>query len=127
MVEERGKTTGVRVLDANGKAEVSFQASGTLLGIESTDVVTYQAVPRPDGTLWGEGQGVATTKDGEFATWWGHGIGKPTGKGWGARWRGAIYFQTQSKKLQRLNEVAGVFEYEADENGNTHGKVWEWK
>jgi hypothetical protein len=29
--------------------------------------------------------------------------------------------------LSRLNTVAGVFEFEADENGNIQTKVWEWK
>jgi hypothetical protein len=31
------------------------------------------------------------------------------------------------KKLAFLNNKIGVFEYEADENGNTKDKIWEWK
>ena len=42
-------------------------------------------------------------------------------------WRGALYVQTASPKLARLNSVALVYEYEVDENGNAHGKAWEWK
>jgi hypothetical protein len=38
-----------------------------------------------------------------------------------------VYYQSSSERLQRLNGVAGIFEHEADENGNTLGKVYEWK
>jgi hypothetical protein len=31
------------------------------------------------------------------------------------------------QELTRFNRVARVFEYEADENRNTHTKLWEWK
>jgi len=30
-------------------------------------------------------------------------------------------------KLAFLNNKIGVFEYEADENSITNGKIWEWK
>ncbi len=50
-----------------------------------------------------------------------------TGAGGAASWRGAIYYQTESERLERLNGVAGVFEFEVDQEGNTRGKVWEWK
>ena len=30
-------------------------------------------------------------------------------------------------KLAFLNNKIGVFEYEADENGNINCKIWEWK
>jgi hypothetical protein len=42
-------------------------------------------------------------------------------------YRGAVYYQTASPKLSRLNTVAGVFEFESDESGNTQSKIWEWK
>jgi hypothetical protein len=28
---------------------------------------------------------------------------------------------------ESLNKVCGVFEFDVDETGNTHGEVWEWK
>lgn len=128
--EERGKVTGTRVLPPDGqglKVEVSFQAAGRILGVETTDVGTYWSVVRPDGFLFGEGHGVVTSKDGDVATWTGNGVGKLTGRGSAASWRGAIYYQSASPKFARLNGVAGVFEYEVDENGNTQAKIWEWK
>jgi hypothetical protein len=79
------------------------------------------------GTLWGQGQGLSLTKDGDAVTWHGTGIGKPTGKGMAASWRGAIFYTTQSSRLARLNGVTVVFEWDVDENGNAKGTTWEWK
>lgn len=130
VLEERGKTIGLRVLPSEAgdpKVEVSFQASGKVLGVEHTTMGTYWSAVRPDGSLFGEGQGLVTTQDGDRATWKGNGVGRFTGRGSAVSWRGAIYYQTSSQRLQRLNGVAAVFEYDVDENGNTTGKVWEWK
>jgi hypothetical protein len=39
-----------------------------------------------------------------------------------------VLFNSKSDgKLASINNMVGVFEYEADENGNTVGKIWEWK
>jgi len=123
--EVRGKVTGQRVLQ-DGKVEVSFQQSGKVLGVDLSEMGTYSTELRSDGTLFGEGQGVHMYANGNTAAWKGGGVGKFTRPG-AVSFRGAIYFQTKSEKLARLNTVAVVFEYEADENGNTHAKVWEWK
>ncbi len=127
IYEAHGKVGAARVLDDHGKIEISEQESGKVLGMEATTLITFLGVPRPDGTLWGEGQGAVTTRDGEFVTWKGHGIGRLTGRGNAASWRGALYFQSASPKLARLLKTPAVYEYESDENGNTHIKLWEWK
>jgi hypothetical protein len=125
--ESRGKRTGRRVLSTNPfKVEVSLETSGTLLGIEVNEVITYWSEARADGSLYGEGQGVTITKDGETATWKGQGVGKIVSGG-AVSYRGAVYYSTASPKLARLNAVAAVFEFDADANGNTHSKLWEWK
>jgi quercetin dioxygenase-like cupin family protein len=129
--DERGNITSMRVIPgAEGqglKVEVSFQSAGEILGIPATGIGTYSAVTRPDGLLYGEGQGMITTKDGETAIWKGNGVGRPTGRGSAVSWRGAVYYQTSADHLKRLNGVAGIFEHEADENGNTIGRTYEWK
>jgi hypothetical protein len=128
--EERGQITGTRVLPASGpgpRVEVSFQASGQLLGMDVTDMGTYVSMVRPDGTLFGEGQGVLMLADGGMASWHGQGVGRFTGRGSAVSWRGAIYYETDSEKLARLRGIVGVFEYETDESGNTDAKMWEWK
>ena len=130
LAEEQGQITGMRVLPAEAQTptvEVSFQASGKLLGSDSTDLGTYLSVVRADRTLFGEGQGLIMTTDGDAVTWRGQGVGRFTGRGSAVSWRGAIYYQTASEKLARLNGVAAVFEFEVDENGKAQTKTWEWK
>jgi hypothetical protein len=126
--ESRGKRTGRRVLsvDAGFKVEVSFEDRGTLLGVEGFGIGTYWTMNRPDGSLYGEGQGVFVSASGETATWKGGGVGKLAGTG-AVSYRGALYYSTGSEKLARLNTVAAVFEFDVDPEGNTHSKSWEWK
>jgi hypothetical protein len=127
---ETGQITGMRVLpgeDGGVKVEVSFQASGTLLGVHQTNMGTYVSATRPDGTLYGDGQGVAMTDDGEMVEWKGGGVGRFTGQGTAVSWRGAIYYQTRSERLVRLNGLVGVFEYETHADGKSEDSTYEWK
>lgn len=125
--EESGQAIGTRVLPTEGspRVETSFQAQGRLLDIETTDIGTYIGTMRPDGTIWGEGQGVVTGANGEAATWRGSGVGwmKPDG---GVSYRGALYYTTTAEAWSKLNRVAAVYEYEVDSTGKTHGVLWDW-
>ncbi len=126
--EARGKRTGRRVLSVDGgfKVEVAFESKGKLLGADIMEIGTYWSESKPDGSLYGEGQGVVITQDGEVATWKGGGAGKFVGGG-AVSYRGAIYYTTASQKLARLNGCAAVFEFDVDSEANTHAKIWEWK
>jgi len=126
--ESRGKRTGRRVLsvDHGFKVEVAFESVGKVLGIDGNEIVTYWSESRPDGSLYGEGQGIFLGHDGSNATWKGQGVGKFVGGG-AVSYRGAVYYSTASPKLARLNTVAAVFEFEVDAEGNTHSKLWGWK
>ena len=128
IAESHGKRTSRRVLSTDGglKVEVSAEDSGKTLGIEANSILTYWAQTRADGSLYGEGQGVLITKDGEMATFKGQGVGKFLGGG-AVSYRGAVYYSTTSAKLARLNTIACVFEFDVDADGNTHSKMWEWK
>jgi hypothetical protein len=129
--EEKGKVTSQRVLDVEGgvpKMETSFSATGNYRGVETIATVTYWGSPRPGGVIYGEGQAVLMSKDGqETVTWTGQGIGRFTGPG-KTRFTGSLFYSTSSTgKLAFLNNMVGAFEYETDESGNTSAKVWEWK
>jgi hypothetical protein len=127
--EESGKITGTRVLPSEGgapKVEVSFQAMGKTLGVDTTDIGTYWSVTRPDGSLYGNGQGILITNDGGAASWTGQGIGRFNASG-GVTWRGAFYYLTGSGSLARLNSMAVVYEFETDANQNARNVFWEWK
>ncbi len=106
--------------------EESFAGSGTILGAAFNNMATFTGTMRPDGTVFGEGQGLAMTTDGVAITWKGQGVGQ-FGEGGAVSFRGAIYFQTDSEQFAQLNTVAGVFEYEEDAEDNYTSTVWEWK
>lgn len=121
-------------MDVEGpKIENSFVMDGKYKGAEDTNIGTYSSVLRQEEgggwIMYGEGQGVVTTKDGqEMATWADQGIGKFSSPR-KISFRGSLFFRTNSKngKLSFLNNLVGVFEYEVDEMGNCSSKVWQWK
>jgi hypothetical protein len=125
-----GKTIGIRVLPSKGhgpRIETTEQAQGKLLGIEVSDMTTYRTVTTEEGIIYGEGQGVTMTKEGDTLTYTVSGVGKFKDKGPAASFRGALYYRTSSPKFSRLNGIACIYEYETDENGNSRSKLWEWK
>ena len=126
--ELRGRRTARRVLSVDSlfKVEVSFEDRGKMLGMEGGNIGTYVSTPRADGSLFGEGQGVFITKDGETVAWKGVGTGRFTGGG-AVSYRGSLVYTTASTKLAPLNAIAGVFEFEVDPDGNTLSKIWAWK
>jgi hypothetical protein len=80
--EASGTITGTRVIKSMGtqaQIEVSFQGSGTMLGQDITDIGTYWQTLRAGGVLYGEGDVLYITGDGESAHWTGFGVGRPTG------------------------------------------------
>ena len=91
-----------RVLSTDGgaKVEVSFQTTGKLLGIETRGTVTYWASVRPDGSLYGEAQGLVAGTGGERATFKAQGVGKLLDGGAGS-YRGAQY-STATPEAQPL-------------------------
>ncbi len=129
--EESGKITVQRVLPVEGqgppRVEISFEGMGTILGEHHKNLGTYISSLRPDGTLFGEGQGVVMTENGEAATWKGRGVGQFTGQGSAVSWRGALYFQTVSQQLSRLNSIATIFEFDVDADGNINATFFEWR
>ena len=124
-----GRVVLRRVLAAGPGAtrtESTQQGEGSLLGVNFREMSTYESELRPDGTLFGSGQGIYMGGGGEVATWTGQGVGILT-KGGGVTFRGAIYLYSAAAKWQRLNAVASVFEYEVDADGNYKGTFAEWK
>ncbi len=129
--DERGKIIGTRVLPSQPgqgpKMELTFQTTGKILGMDFNNTGTLQSVPKSEGVLYFEGQGVVTTQDGDMASWNTQGVGRPTGPGMAATLRGTVFFQTSSNKLARLNSMCVVVEAEVDGSGNLSAKLWEWK
>ncbi len=125
--ETKGKRIVRRVISTDpATVEVSFEDSGQMLGVPTTGMGTYTSVVREDGSLYGQGEGLSMTQDGEGFTWKGTGVGK-FGPGGSVSYRGMLFFRTTSEKLARINNACGAFEYDVDPSGNTISKVWEWK
>jgi hypothetical protein len=125
--QSSGKRSGRRILGTEPvTVEVSFEATGRLLGVDVAEIGTYASVIRSDGTLYGEGEGVLISAEGETLTWKGGGVGA-LGEGGAVSYRGAIYLYSTSPKFSRLNKVATVFEFGVDAAGNTTSQLWEWK
>ena len=130
IYEETGKTIGLRVLSSEGgevKVEVTLQAQGKIAGIDHTSLWTYWSKTRSDGSIHGEGKGVITTKDGDVINLTGSGSAMAPGPGGTINYRGAIHFHTTAERFRKLNGIAGVHEYDVEAEGNTTGKIWEWK
>jgi hypothetical protein len=127
--EESGKVTSRRVLPNPGgspKMETTVQSDLTLLGVKATSTVTYWAVLRPDGTLYGEGHGIVMSNEGDMATFIGQGVGIPQKDG-SVSFRGAVFYESASPKWSKLNSVAAIFEHDVDAEGNVRSQLWEWK
>jgi hypothetical protein len=125
--EEKGKVMARRVLSTDGGTKVEvFESNGKLLGVKHQSSVTYTAAVRPDGSVYGEAQRIVAGKGGDRATFKAQGVDKILDGG-GVSYRGAQYFYGDTPKLSGLNRIAVVFEYEADAEGNTKTKLFEWK
>ena len=125
--QEVGRIIGQRIVDAEGpKIENTYSAEGTFRTIAVTDLGTYLSISRPDGALYGQGQGVLTTIDGQIATWIAQGLGRFTTPHV-IRFRGSVIYHTDSSgSLAFINNIVAVFEYEVNGIGNTSARNWEW-
>lgn len=129
--KERTKATSIRVIDViNGpKVEVSFSGNGTIRdSINVTDIGTIWTLPTSGGMIYGEGQGLLTTQQGEMATYTQKAIGQYTPEG-RVVFHGSMFFKTLSPtgQLASLDNQMGIYNYESDIAGNAIRQVWEWQ
>jgi len=125
--ESKGRRIVRRILSVDPvTAEVTFEDAGTLLGVACNGTGTYTSTIRPDGSIYGEGQGLVITQDGDGVTWRGTGLGN-FGPGGSISYRGMLYYRSDSQKLSRLHNMAVAFEFDVDGAGNTSAKFFEWK
>ena len=106
--------------------ELTFQYTGTILGAFN-NTGTVRSIPKSEGVLSAEGQGVVMTKDGGMASWTFQGVVNPTGLNMAASFTGGVFFLTSSQKLARLNSMCVVGSANLDESGGMSAELWEWK
>jgi hypothetical protein len=126
---ETGHITSRRILPGDDyryvKLEISFESNIEILGMQGQNLGTYVVWERIPGQLYGEGQGIVMTSDGESAIWNGHGIGKGAEDG-GMTFAASVAFQAGTGKLARLNEVLVVAEHHAHADGHIHSTLYAW-
>ena len=127
--EITGKKVGWRVLPPDGlgpRMEISYQGTGKILGVETSETGTYTAVARPNGTFFAEAQGISIADNGGIISWTSQGIGTPDGNRM-VSYRGVIFFESTSPVFSSLSMITGISEYEVSEDGPLSGRVWAWK
>lgn len=126
------KLIGQRVVStANGitpQIEYTSIENGTIKGVGNvTNLQTWTATISPPRIIYGVGQGVITTADGQdMATWIGYGDGRSNINGT-TTYHDIIFFNTNSTgKLAFLKNLEGLHISEVDGNKRT-AKIYEWK
>ena len=130
ILDETGQVTGTRVLstDASGtNLELSLQLTGTIRGVPETTLWTYTTLTRPDGSIYGSGQGVMTTQDGDVIHMIGHGSGVTPPPGGTVTFRTMLHPHSTSAKYADLNAIGLAGIYEVAPDGSATNKCWEWK
>jgi len=126
------KLIGQRVVStANGitpQIEYTNIENGTIKGVGNvTNLQTWTDTSRSPRIIYGVGQGIITTADGQdMATWIGYGIGRSNINGT-TTYHDIILFNTNSTgRLAFLKNIEGLHIAEADGNKRTT-KIYEWK
>ena len=107
------------------KIETSWQHTGTLLGMQATNMATITSWERVPGQGYAEGQGIIMTNEGEGAIYGTHGIATFSNEGGGMSIRFSATFQA-SGSLAALNGYLVVGEAEVDADGNQTTTLWAW-
>jgi hypothetical protein len=129
--DERGKVTSRRILPGDDyrfvKMEISFESQITVYGMAGMAFGTYTVFERIPGQMYGEGQGVYMTNDGESAIWNGHGVGFGQADG-SIKFAASIAFQANTTgKLARLAQCLVLVEHTAAADGTITSTLHEWK
>jgi hypothetical protein len=127
---ETGKVIGRRILPGDAdlrfvRMEVTFETQMTVLGQAGTNTGTYTIVERGPGQVYGQGQGIFMTGDGQSAIWNGHGVARMDETG-AMHIAVSIAFQSTSERLSRLNAMLVVGEHHSDTQNNASTDLYEW-
>jgi hypothetical protein len=128
--EEEGQAMGFRVLPDEGKGqwvEVSVRNQGTFLGERSTNLMTYRTTMKPDGSLHGEGQGMAYLADGSTTGWVGTGTGTQKQPGGPQVWRATVHLRNPTGKYTGLADRPIIVEYEVDQTWKSRARFFDSK
>lgn len=124
-----GKIIGQRVLSvAEGPVQIeqSIMENGLVKNVGNvTNIATWVNTFRSENVIYGVGNGIMSTDDGQMATWTAHDIGHTDDKGV-ITYRGVMFFNANpSGVLGFLNNVAGLYITQVEGDKQTT-KIWQW-
>ncbi len=128
---QQGRVISRRILPGGDfrfvRMEVSIEEQGAVYGTNGTNMGTYTIHEQNGGQLYGEGQGIVQTPDGEGAIWKGHGVGHADAN-MNMSFAFSLVFQAPTDgKLAKLNDSLVIGEHKVDAEGNTQTTIYEWK
>jgi len=128
---ERGKVTSRRIIPGDDKMsfikmEITVEMETTVYGVSGMNIGTYVVYERGPGQMFGEGQGIIMTNDGDGIIWQGVGVGRGEEDG-SIAMAASIVCQTTSEKLAKLNHLLVLVEQKADMAGSASSELYEWK
>lgn len=127
--EVTGVVSGFRIIAGpmGPRVETNFEGKGTFAGQDVTEIVTYWAQARMDGTFYGGADGLVVTPDTQSAVYTGNGVGRMKGDNLAAQWRGALYYTSFSPAFAGFNLTAVLFEFEIEPDGKAMTiRTWGW-
>jgi hypothetical protein len=86
---------------------------------------TYTVYERVPGQMYGAGQGIFQTTDGQGAIWNGGGVGRGAGNG-AIAFAAAVVIQAGLGALERLNSMLVLVEHRMDMQGNAESTLHDW-
>lgn len=128
--QEQGRVTSRRILPGDDyryvKMEITVETQCTILGQEATNIGTYTVFERVADQIYGEGQGIIMTKEGEGAIWRGHGVGHASADG-SITFAASVAFQAApGGKLAKLNAMLVLVEHTAGGDGSASSNLYAW-
>lgn len=128
IYEGKGRITNTRVLNVEeNKIEHTLIEDGKFKDIDVIMTITFWTIPAGSETVYGEAQGIITTKDLiDTATCKAYGIGYYSKSGKTTFRASMFYKTTPNGKLSFLNNIIGLVESEVDTLHHL-AKIWEWK
>ena len=128
---QTGKMVSRRILPGGDyryvQMEVTIEEQGDLFGTPVMNMGTYTVHEQNGGQLYGEGNGIINTQDGQGAVWKGHGVGRMD-QNMTMTFAFSLACQAPTEgPLARLNGSLIVGEHTVGGDGNTKTTIWEWK
>ena len=92
-----------------------------------TNVGKFLETYNSNETIFGQGKGTITTKEGDAVSWLSYDLGQMKSDK-SQKYRGIIFFNTGSKgQFEFLNNTIGLYTTTVGADGSSLRQIWTWK